>query len=217
MNNAAEMGAIIKKERKILGDNLDDLAQKIGISRQTLAKWEAGQGNGPTVNDLLRMCELFRCDFGYLVGEYSCKTREATDIQALTGLTESAILKLQKMSPEDPHQIVSKLIEHPNFVRMIDYIDMAIDSAQMYSAQAQKEYERFRQVLLKQAQDPHTPTGKRLTDLLLATESVAELDSVVNILAESALNSIVLNREDAKKFYTAEAQKELNRIVEEIK
>lgn len=112
MINAKEMGAVIKQERKRLGDNLDDLAQKIGITRQTLAKWESGQGNGPTVNDLLRMCELFSCDFGYLVGEYSCKRREATDIQAETGLTSEAIDTLRALDSKS-RRYINELLESP--------------------------------------------------------------------------------------------------------
>lgn len=112
MDNITGMGRIIKAERKKLGDNLDEFAQKIGISRQTLAKWESGQGNGPTVNDLLRMCELFNCDFGYLVGEYTCKKREATDIQAETGLSDSGINTLRSLDPKSK-RFINDLLENP--------------------------------------------------------------------------------------------------------
>lgn len=90
MLNIAEIGTIIRKERIALDDTLESFAPKVGISRQTLSKWESGQGTGPTVDDLLRMCELFDCDFGYLIGEYSCKRRVSTDIQNATGLSPEA-------------------------------------------------------------------------------------------------------------------------------
>lgn len=112
MNNIRELGTRIKEQRKALGYNLEDLAPKIGISRQTLAKWENGQGNGPTVNDLLRMCELFDCDFGYLVGEYTCKKREATDIQAETGLSDRGINSLRSLDPRS-RRFINDLLENP--------------------------------------------------------------------------------------------------------
>lgn len=112
MNNTRELGARIKEQRKALGYNLEELAPQIGISRQTLAKWENGQGNGPTVNDLLRMCELFNCDFGYLVGEYTCKKRESTDIQAETGLSDSGIDTLRSLDPRSK-RFINDLLENP--------------------------------------------------------------------------------------------------------
>ena len=47
----------------------------------------------PQFEDMLKMCEVFDCELGYLLGEFDCKTREATDIQAKTGLSEKAIKK----------------------------------------------------------------------------------------------------------------------------
>lgn len=94
-----EVGKRIQSERKrciIDGKSmsLDQLAEKISVARQTISKWEKGEGAGPTVWDLLRMCEVFGCDYGYLVGDYDCRTRTATDIQAETGLSEFAVINL---------------------------------------------------------------------------------------------------------------------------
>lgn len=114
-------------------------------------------------------------------------------------------------------EIVSRIIEHPKFDSMLANISMAIDTAPIDIKESQREYEELRKVLLSQTQDPHSPTGKRITDLLILTESVVELDTIVSILAESALDSIVLKRQEAKKFYISEAQKELQRIIEDIK
>lgn len=97
MFNNIEIGAMVRKERNAIGETLESFAPKVGISRQTLSKWENGQGTGPTVDDLLRMCDLFNCDFGYLVGEYSCKRRVSTDIQDATGLSEEACAALAKI------------------------------------------------------------------------------------------------------------------------
>lgn len=101
MYNKKEMGEIIKAERKRLLDplkTLEGLAPAIHVSRQTLSRWESGEGN-ITVNDLLNMCEVFGCDFGYLIGEYECRTRQQTDICAETCLSPKAAGVI--MSPDD--------------------------------------------------------------------------------------------------------------------
>ena len=92
--NQSELGKKIREERQHIGDSLESFSQKINIARQTLSRWENGEGVGPSVSDLLRMCEVFNCDFGYLVGEYDCRTRKATDICEQTGLSESAVFSL---------------------------------------------------------------------------------------------------------------------------
>lgn len=90
MFNEKEIGSLIAKERKYMKLSLEELASKINVSRQTLSKWEKGEGEGPTIFDLIRLCKIFNCDYGYLVGEYSCKKKETFDIQQLTGLSEKA-------------------------------------------------------------------------------------------------------------------------------
>lgn len=93
MFNISQFGARLKQERKSMDLSMDELGEKLNITRQTLSNWEKGESS-PTVGDLLNMCEIFHCDFGYLVGEYDCRTRESTDIQKLTGLSEDAIKEI---------------------------------------------------------------------------------------------------------------------------
>ena len=90
------IGERIKAERTREGCSvtLDALAEKIGVTRQTISKWEKGEGSGPTVWDLIRLCEFFGCDYGYLIGDYECRTRIATDIREETGLSELAVTNL---------------------------------------------------------------------------------------------------------------------------
>lgn len=95
MDNIKDIGKRIKKERtRIKGLTLDVLAEKISVTRQTISKWEKGGGGGPTVWDLEKMCAIFGCDYGYLIGDYECRTRTATDIRDETGLSELAVANL---------------------------------------------------------------------------------------------------------------------------
>lgn len=89
------IGSRISEERKAIGWSMEAVATHIGTTRQSISKWENGQGE-PTVYDFLRLCNLFDCDLGYLLCEegYSCKTRKATDIKAATGLSDDSITSL---------------------------------------------------------------------------------------------------------------------------
>ena len=98
MNNIYDFKSIgerIRKERKELGMNQDQLASALNISsRQTIAKWENGSAI-PQLEDMLNMCNLFCCELGYLLCEHDLKTREATDIHNLTGLSKESIEYLE--------------------------------------------------------------------------------------------------------------------------
>lgn len=90
MYDFQKIGDRIKQERGKAGKSQSDLGDYIGVKRQTIAKWEHGK-DIPQLSDLLRLCNLFGCELGYMLCEYDCKTRAATDIQAETGLSETAI------------------------------------------------------------------------------------------------------------------------------
>lgn len=76
--------------RKELSKSQDAFLRKYGdrlnISRSTLSKWENGDGE-LSIWNLLELCEIFECDPGYLLCEYDCKRRVASDIQEITGLS----------------------------------------------------------------------------------------------------------------------------------
>lgn len=72
----------------------EDLTDKLHYKRETISRWENGK-ELPTLETLLKMCDIFGCDLGYLLGEHEEKTRTAADIHTETGLSEDAIQKLQ--------------------------------------------------------------------------------------------------------------------------
>ena len=48
----------------------------------------------------MELCNIFNCEIGYLLCEYDCKTRAATDIVKETGLSEKSIDILKKANTE---------------------------------------------------------------------------------------------------------------------
>ena len=114
-----KIGKRIKNERKKLGFTQSEFAEKLGYgvnSRQSIAKWESGE-KMPDLNLLLNMCDMFGCELGYLLCEFDCKTRTATDIKKETGLSEKSIEKLHNFNLSAPMfmNILNYIIEHDSF------------------------------------------------------------------------------------------------------
>ena len=102
-DKAKDIGKIIEAERKRKGwKDAERLAEELNTTRQTVRKWEKGESS-PTLYDLLKMCELFDCDFGYLVGEYSNKRRVDTDVYSELGLDQQAIDRLRNLRYASSH------------------------------------------------------------------------------------------------------------------
>lgn len=85
------------------GYSQGNLAVALGLdstSRTTIRKWERGEVL-PPLDHLLKMCELFGCELGYLLGEHDLPTRTATDIQKETGLSNKAINSIQQCAEKE--------------------------------------------------------------------------------------------------------------------
>lgn len=122
------IGERIKDERDKLSLTQDELADRVQfISRQLLSKWERAI-SPPTLDNLLDLCKVFKCDLGYLLcePEYSCKTRQATDIQAATGLSEPAIESLLDMKnapgTKEDLSVLNQLLVHVGFIDFLKSI-----------------------------------------------------------------------------------------------
>lgn len=109
------LGRRIKEERKRAGLTQIKLMEAIGRSPNSyrvLGRWEKGSSK-PEFSDMIKMAEVFECDFGYLIGEYDCRTGVATDIKAEIGLSEKAIQRLRVLKKgviNDYLYIISLLI-----------------------------------------------------------------------------------------------------------
>ncbi len=114
--NYDEIGKRLRALRKEWGYSLDKLAAFCEVQQyQTISKWETAN-TIPSIKQLMKLCDLYGCDIGYLLGEYDCKTRKATDIHKETGLSEEAIKRLQYLSVSNPDMVrtISLLIEFNN-------------------------------------------------------------------------------------------------------
>lgn len=121
--NKKAIGERIRKERESMGLSQANFAKLLHFkesSRQVIGKWEKGKVL-PHFDLMLAMCSLFECELGYLLCEYDCKTRVATDIKKATGLTEDAVNRLMDINKSHISGALdtfSKFILHDDFGKL---------------------------------------------------------------------------------------------------
>lgn len=101
----------------------EKLAEALGISVESIRDWEQGR-RPPNGENLFRLCELYDCDMDYLTGRIECSTHDIQFIHDQTGLSESAIRKLQDQQqlPFNTADTLSRLIDHRLFVKLMQTI-----------------------------------------------------------------------------------------------
>lgn len=116
------LGERIREARKKAGLTQAQFARALNMSEEslkTIGRWEKGEQT-PKLDILMKMCEIFECEAGYLLGEFSLPTREKTDIQEATGLSQEAIDTLLEMKQVDPNifPYADQIISHCDFYMM---------------------------------------------------------------------------------------------------
>ena len=56
-----KFGDNLKRVRKIRKISQEDLAEKLGVSRQSVSKWETGE-NYPSMTNIMSLCTIFKCN-----------------------------------------------------------------------------------------------------------------------------------------------------------
>lgn len=76
----------LRKQRKI---SQEKLAEKVGVSRQSVSKWETGESY-PEMNNILILCDIFHCNINELVNE------NLLDINSLDEEIKMSVVKFKK-------------------------------------------------------------------------------------------------------------------------
>ena len=93
------LGKSIKRARENAGyKTIVSVADALDLAQyQTVSNWEKGRAV-PSTETLLKLCDLFDCDLGYLVGEYTCPHLDTTIANKSVGLSPDALEVLQGMN-----------------------------------------------------------------------------------------------------------------------
>lgn len=122
----------------------------------TLRRWRSPNGN-PTLNILVRVCDLLECDIDYLLGRIEESTHTIKFIQEKTGLSETSQKRLQEILRTPSYGearlfILNNLIENIRFsIALTDDIKSCYNK---YSnLQDKKEFlERYERIIYSQTQ-----------------------------------------------------------------
>ena len=127
------IGERIRIERKNNGLTQSDLIKilreqhYVNMARNTLSSLENGNPVKIECDILFAMCSIFRCELGYLLGEYDCRTGRNTDIAKEIGISEKAIHNLDEIKANNRNIILSLLLENDNFGIWIRSIENRCD------------------------------------------------------------------------------------------
>ncbi len=134
-----EIGKLIKVERKNHNMTQEELGEELGITGKQISNYEHGNPI-PPMDILLKICEIFDCELGYILGEkdYSQGTKLKTIISNETGLNIEAINAIVRITgaerscinwgyeSEKYRQILSNLLitkEFTNFIVALAELD----------------------------------------------------------------------------------------------
>lgn len=111
---------ILRKKQKI---SQEKLAEKIGVSRQSVSKWENGTAY-PEMNRIFELCKIFHCKLNDLVND------NILDFDSLDKEVKMSVVKFNK-EKQNKLKIVSKTISI--FSKMLQVITIIISAVMIMS------------------------------------------------------------------------------------
>ncbi len=113
----------LRKGRKL---SQEDLADKLGISRQSVSKWESGAAY-PETDKMLALCKLFDCTLDELMNqdmqeeklEESRKYTFNDFLKSVTGIVDRSIKMITSMNAKSLFKFVLEI----GVLFTLDYID----------------------------------------------------------------------------------------------
>ena len=84
-----KFGENLKAIRKSKNISQEQLAEKLGVSRQSISKWETGE-NYPSMNNIICLCDIFNCKINELVHE------DFSDINFLDEEIKMSVVKFKE-------------------------------------------------------------------------------------------------------------------------
>lgn len=97
-----KFGENLKRVRKMRKISQEELADKLGVSRQSVSKWETGE-NYPSMTNIMCLCTIFKCNINELVHE------DMTDINSLDEEVKMSVVKF-KSEKQKKVKVLSKII-----------------------------------------------------------------------------------------------------------
>ena len=97
-----KFGDNLKRVRKMRKISQEDLADKLGVSRQSVSKWETGE-NYPSMQNIVCLCDIFKCKMNDLVHE------SFEDIDFMDKEIKMSVVKLNEKE-QNRMKVLSKIL-----------------------------------------------------------------------------------------------------------
>ena len=126
------IGKTILEERVKHKMTQAQLGDKLGVTGKQVSNYENGK-LPPPVDVLFKLCEVFNCELGYLLGEASYAQGSAleTEIHKITGLSKESMKAIRCMTsvdkygfyPDEHRKILNALFSSNCFISLIEAIE----------------------------------------------------------------------------------------------
>lgn len=171
-----------------------DLAEELGVTLDAVKSWEQARV-WPSTENLLKLSNLFECDFDYFVGNIDEKTHDKQFIRDYTGLNDTAIDSLAKLNDVAKHagfdipRILSMLLDYSGFINVL----IRLSYLRSYVDQLQDDVSRWQRIAevsnntkeLNQATDDMTDALDRIGNIKYQIER--EMNMVFSAFSYSSL------------------------------
>ncbi len=116
------------------GISQQELADFVGVKRQTVAQWKDGK-TVPDIYNFQKIAQYFKVPYEYLLGDTNCKVRENMHLEEVLGLSDGAINTLSRFCTETIDvngeqiplsQIISDLLQHQDFTAAIHHFEACL-------------------------------------------------------------------------------------------
>lgn len=140
--NSEQIGKLIRGQRKRLGLTQDKLGKMLGVTGKQISNYEKGKLRPPQ-DTLLKMAQLFNCEYGYLLGEecYKDGSKLNTAICESLGMTSKAVESLRIATHKgltqelaERQNAISRFFESPYVGSFIDCLVDAINISDQLSS-----------------------------------------------------------------------------------
>lgn len=169
--SSEEIGKIILKERKKLDMTQKELGDKIGLVGKQISAYEKGKP-APPVDVMFKLCEVFGCELGYLLGQpgYEGGTALKTAVSERTGLSEKAMNNVLHITGDDEsclsfgcesaryRRVLDKLFSDNNFLTLVEELAILDELVNRHEKLPDKFYKKH---------------GKELFEFALANNEAA--------------------------------------------
>ena len=222
-----EIGKLIKDKRvNTLNWSQETLGKELGISGKQISNYEKGTLT-PPIDVLLKLCDIFNCELGYLLGEndYASGTKFNTAMVNSLGLNTDTISSICHLTGNDRtcihfgyestdyRRILNSFISAPSFASLIEAI-YDLDRSVQHSKKIWTDLEdKYGKDTLETAFAYYNSTTDYLHD-----ENAEKLDDIFyQIMAD--IDTAIDKSQDASfssKVFRYEARESFERLLDEL-